>query len=204
MSEEPSTLVSERLRWFQNHRVFSVFIVLALVVIAAGSLTDALDKIRKFVQPESAPTITPSAQVITYTSPVPTTAPTQFAAPVTFKAPQQPSRTQSETERIVAEVSAARPLQKRKVALTYVGIPVDWKLYFSSGDAYPRLTTLNFDTAIDHSQSVTVYAEVFTKGHEDLAMLDVGTPMRVRGKIEYIDGRYIRLKDAQVERCPNP
>ena len=95
-------------------------------------------------------------------------------------------------------------MQRRKVAEAYVNLPVDWKLYFSSGDAYERLTTLNFQSSPDHSSSVGVYAEVFTKGHEDLALLDVGTPMRVRGKIEYINGNYIRLKDAQIERWPVP
>jgi len=96
----------------------------------------------------------------------------------------------------------ARPLQRRKVAETYLNIPVDWKLYFSSGDAYERLTSLYFRSSTDRSRSVSVSAEVFTQGHEDLALLDVGAPMRVRGRIEYINNDYIKLKDAEVERWP--
>ena len=115
-----------------------------------------------------------------------------------------PEPSPNDAERIASEVAAARPLQRQKVAKTFLDIPVDWKLYFSTGEVAERLTTLHFDSSLGRSRKVGVMVQVFTKDHEDLALLDVGTPLRVRGRIQYVTDNFIVLKDAEVERLANP
>ena len=101
---------------------------------------------------------------------------------------------------MISAVRDARPLQRRKTAEAYVNTPVAWKLYFAGGDMADRAMTLYFDSSLDRRHNVSVMLMLLTKGHEEFALLEVGTPMRVRGRIDMVDSMFIALKNKEVER----
>jgi len=53
MSDKDTTRVDGIVRWFKNNRIISVIIVAALIVIGVAQFTDSIDKIRKFVRPDT-------------------------------------------------------------------------------------------------------------------------------------------------------
>lgn len=180
--------------------------VIAIVVIGLGAFTDALEQLWKFSSRHTAANATPSLATPSRAVSTPAISANPRAS---IQAPSDPSLAilptpapePSEAELMVSTVEAARPLQRRKTADAYSNIPVDWKLYFSGGDMAERAMTLHFDTSLARGHNVRVMLMLLTNGHEDFALLDVGAPMRVRGRVEMVD-RFIALKDAQEERWP--
>jgi hypothetical protein len=189
----------------QNHPLVALVTVFAIVVIGLAAFTDALETLWKFAIGHSG--AAPESPLASQTTPAaPTTAnPLLVATPLSTPsalplASFTPTPTPSEAELMISAVRAARPLQRRKIAEAYANIPVDWKLYFAGGDMAERAMTLHFDSSLDRDHNVSVMLTLLTKGHEDFALLEVGTPMRVHGRIDMVDSTFIALKDAEVER----
>jgi hypothetical protein len=61
MGKLSETRVDKILKWFNNNKIFSVIIIMALVIIALGHFVDGFNKIKSAFFTES-PTITPSTR----------------------------------------------------------------------------------------------------------------------------------------------
>lgn len=59
MGKPAETRVEKILKWFNNNKVFSVIIIVALVIIAVGHLVDGIDKIKSVFITETPATTPP-------------------------------------------------------------------------------------------------------------------------------------------------
>src|SRR5207244_3850476 len=65
---DSETRVTKMTRRLQNNPILSVIVVIGIIVIAVASFTEAIDRIRKFIIPQSQPP--PAAQVPSITVPL--------------------------------------------------------------------------------------------------------------------------------------
>jgi hypothetical protein len=109
---------------------------------------------------------------------------------------ESPSLT--EAEKIISEIEAARPLQQEDVAKAYVGIPVDWNLFFMWGVSASKTEFELVFSSTPRRTGRYIACRVRKDTNAQLRLAPEGRVMRVRGVIKAIEGSRIYLKDAQV------
>jgi len=142
----------------------------------------------------------------------PSSTPEQSPSP-----PINPPATALTPLQIVKEVRAARPFQRREIAKTFVGIPVDWLLIFLNANRLPdRLSEKEERWQLlfrpkDHNsdndnRDIIVEVEIPIKGNEYLRGIDKGEMFRVKGVIKEIDAQMssIFLDNISLERDLKP
>ena len=102
-------------------------------------------------------------------------------------------------EKITSEIKAVPPLQRDDVAKTFVGIPVDWELYFASGSPDTKNYNLLFRSNLDIG-CVYIHCSIPKENNDHLRRLQENTKLRVQGKIERADYNSITLKDSKISQ----
>lgn len=100
-------------------------------------------------------------------------------------------------EKIIAEINSVPPLQREDVAKTFVGIPVDWELYFASGSPDAKNYNLFFRSSLK-LDSVIIHCSIPKENNDRLRRLQEKTKLRVQGKIERAGYNSITLKDSKI------
>lgn len=136
-SDKDPTRVEAFLNWLQTHKLTSVLVILGICIIALGNVFTSLHDIIGFFRPErAAPETTsleqPKPHADAPLQPLVATPPPLFATPSPSATPQ-PVITSFSPAKMIAEVKAARPLQRDDVAKAFIGQSVDWKLFFIDG-----------------------------------------------------------------------
>lgn len=105
--------------------------------------------------------------------------------------------TQDTPEKIMSEIKLAPPLQQDDIAKTYVGIPVEWQLYFFSGSSDNKEYHLFLRSSLK-IDSVFVVCSIPKENNDYLRRLPADTKLRIQGNIDKIDSSFITLKDAKI------
>ena len=112
----------------------------------------------------------------------------------TDSSPKRQTKTRSlEPSAIFKEIEAQPPLMRSRAARAYQGMEGDWPLTFAnaqeerSGEAH---LYFNFEP---HGLRM-IRGNVSLRKYPQLRQLHVGTPVRVRGKIQKVDTFFIELE----------
>src|SRR5206468_9948598 len=114
-SNKDPTRVEVFLNWLQTHKLTSVLVIVGICVIALGNFFSSLHDIIGFFRPETAAPVTTSPE-----SPV--AAPAPVFATIEPAATSQPVITSFSPAKMIAEVVAARSLQRDDVANVFIGL----------------------------------------------------------------------------------
>ena len=112
-----------------------------------------------------------------------------------------PVATHDTPEKIISEVNSAPPLQRGDIAKTYVGIPIEWELYFASGYQNDKEYRLLLQPTLGISKA-TVACGVPKTNNEHLKRLQENTKLKVTGTIDQIESKIIFLKNASISITP--
>jgi len=95
---------------------------------------------------------------------------------------------------IFAEIEAQPPLMRQQAARAYCGIESDWLLTFANAkEGRPGEAHLYFNVE-PHAIMKMVSGTVSLRKYPQLRQLQVGAPVRVRGKIQKVDPFFINLE----------
>lgn len=110
-----------------------------------------------------------------------------------------PPSLQNTPEKIISEIENVPSLQQEDIAKTYLGIPIDWEVFFSSGRQEDKYYRLFFNSSLNSPTAVSVTCLVAKKNNEHLRRLQSNTKLRIQGTIEDINSlRIIGIKDAKL------
>ena len=183
------------LRWIWDNRqwLFSGVAVVAILGIInfCTSRRPAVTDLTARPAPVSSEISIPvPIQSSTSTSLVATSAPPSTPTPVVIRI--KPSK-------MIAEIAAARPLQRDDVAKAFVGLSVDWNLYFIDGrNSQQEYFLLMFSESPDGP--VVADGDVLRSEYPELLLMDKGTLLRVRGVIEHVTESLIVLKRVSISQ----
>jgi hypothetical protein len=98
---------------------------------------------------------------------------------------------------IQSAISAAPPLQRDRVAESYVGLRVEWDTYFYSGKVRDDMMTLRLrsDARMPYGN---VICEVKVNEYREFGILPEDTKVRVSGKIIKASGVDVELEDVRL------
>lgn len=197
-SDKDPNRVETFLRWVQNHKAISVVVIVGICVIALGKFFTSLHEIVAFFRPESAPSATMSPA----DSPVATSPPIfATAEPVATTQPAattHPAITSFSPAKMIAEVKAARPLQRYDVGKSFIGLSVDWNLFFIDGSSWSKVYFLSF--ANSRNGEVIVSATVPKADYPGLHLTEKGTRMRVKGIVNQVTESVVVLDATVISR----
>ena len=184
-SNKDPTRVEAFLNWLQTHKLTSVLVILGICVIALGNFFTSLQDIIAFFRPE------PSAPA-TVSSESPVAIPSPVSATIETAATPQPVITSFSPAKMIAEVVAARSLQRDDVAKAFIGLSVDWNLFFIDGNAWgDEEYFLKFSDS--PNGEIIVDGMVPKAQNPGLHLTEKGTPMRVRGIVNHVTDRVVVL-----------
>jgi hypothetical protein len=100
--------------------------------------------------------------------------------------------------KIISEIEAAPPLQREDIAKAYIGIPVNWELFFIYGTPVNKdKFSLMFSPTYIRT-GVYVNCSVSKDSNAYLRRITVNTKLRVQGTIDSISNGSIFLNNAKV------
>jgi len=102
--------------------------------------------------------------------------------------------------KIIAEIEAVPPLQREDMAKAYVGIPVDWDMYFVYGTPDDKNKFRLMFSPTTRRTGIYVKCSVSKESNAHLLRITENTKLHVHGTIASIESGSIYLKDAKVSQ----
>jgi len=95
-------------------------------------------------------------------------------------------------------IKAAPPLQRDRVAKSYVGLRIEWDAYFSGGiQKEDGSLSLRLEVKSTHTWNF-IHCDVPFDEYRELGVLPENTPIRVSGEISEVGLQAIDLKDVRL------
>ena len=115
-----------------------------------------------------------------------------------------------EPSAIFKAIEAQPPLMRPQAARAYRGMESDWPLTFANAQARRSGEARLYFNFEPHAIMKMVSGSVSLRKYPQLRQLQVGTPIRVRGRIQKVDTFFIELeirdlvfaKAAEAVQCP--
>ena len=99
-----------------------------------------------------------------------------------------------EPSAIFKEIETQPPLMRPQAARAYRGMESDWPLTFANAQARPSGEARLYFNFEPHAIMKMVSGSVSLRKYPQLRQLQVGTPIRVRGRIQKVDAFFIELE----------
>ena len=107
-------------------------------------------------------------------------------------------------EKIISEIEAVPPLQRKDMSKAYVGIPVDWELFFLHGAPEKNNKYYLMFSSTPTRKGIYIKCYVPREGNSELIRVTENTKLKVQGKIASIDGGDIYIKNVSVSKMASP
>lgn len=104
-------------------------------------------------------------------------------------------------DEIMSGIDKAPPLQRTKLAESYVGLPVEWDTKFVDGTPIEKEGTVRIQLSAKKSAPHlgSVFCEVPFADNRELGILPEGSEIRVSGVIESISSSGVTLKNSRLD-----
>jgi hypothetical protein len=119
--------------------------------------------------------------------------PTQTALPT-----PSPAAAHIAPSKMIAEVAAARPLQRSEAAKAFAGLAVDWHLYFIDGYDWTDRYFLKFSES--RHGDITADGFVLKSAYPALHLTEKGTPMHVRAVVDHVTDGVVVLDEINISQ----
>lgn len=103
-------------------------------------------------------------------------------------------------EQIISEIEAAPPLQRKDISKAYIGLPVDWELFFLYGTPDGKNKFYLMFSSTTRRTGIYIKCIVPKDTNSSLLRITENTKLKVQGTIASIESGSIYLKDAKVSQ----
>lgn len=103
-------------------------------------------------------------------------------------------------EKIISEIETVPPLQRDDISKAYIGIPIDWELFFLHGAPDKKDKFYLMFSSTPNRTGTYIKCYIPQKGNADLRRIQENTKLRIQGTISSIVGSDIYLKDVKISQ----
>jgi hypothetical protein len=195
----------------QSHKLKIAGVWVLFVAFLIAALTVALRLTSEFSSENDVipapktdlPELTPKPSLMPASPPSPTSTPTPETSPIRAKSSDEEPINFTPSQIMKKIDSEMFESQKEHMRKSFIGLPVDWTLSFSSTSEIPKGSLVVYFKDSSASSFLPLVAiSVPLKGNERLPLTEDGKKFRVKGVIDSIDPLTIRLRKETFEPSP--
>jgi type II secretory pathway component PulC len=105
------------------------------------------------------------------------------------------------TDAINNSLESAPPLQRERIASSYIGLRVEWDTEFSNGKQLDNGRIRLHLSALSKTHA-SIWCDVSAEEYRELSILTKGSKIRIYGEIESVNSHGIDIKNAQLHIYP--